>query len=129
VTTQTVLSINSIHLVGRVGADPDVKYFESGSVLCKLSLAVDRRSRNAEQPDWFNLELWGKVAEVAANYVRKGKLIGIRGSLEIQEWTDRNDGGDRSKPVIRVAELELLSAKSDTQPDEIDEEEFEDIPI
>ncbi len=128
-TTQTVLSINSIHLVGRVGADPDVKYFESGSVLCKLSLAVDRRSRNAEQPDWFNLELWGKVAEVAANYVRKGKLIGIRGSLEIQEWTDRNDGGDRSKPVIRVAELELLSAKSDTQPDEIDEEEFEDIPI
>ncbi len=127
--TQTVLSINSIHLVGRVGADPDVKYFESGSVLCKLSLAVDRRSRNAEQPDWFNLELWGKVAEVAANYVRKGKLIGIRGSLEIQEWTDRNDGSDRSKPVIRVAELELLSAKNDTQPEEIDEEEFEDIPI
>jgi single-strand DNA-binding protein len=129
VATQTVLSINSIHLVGRVGADPDVKYFESGSVLCKLSLAVDRRSRNAEQPDWFNLELWGKVAEVAANYVRKGKLIGIRGSLEIQEWTDRNDGSDRSKPVIRVAELELLSAKNDTQPEEIDEEEFEDIPI
>ncbi|MCA1990653.1 MAG: single-stranded DNA-binding protein [Coleofasciculus sp. S288] len=128
-TTQTALSINSIHLVGRVGVDPDVKYFESGSVLCKLSLAVDRRSRNTEQPDWFNLELWGKVAEVAANYVRKGKLIGIRGSLEIQEWTDRNDGSDRSKPIIRVAELELLSAKNDTQLEEIDKDEFEDIPI
>ena len=83
-TAQTTIPINSVHLVGRVGADPDVRYFESGSILTKVSLAVDRRSRS-DQPDWFNLEIWGKVAEVAANYVRKGKLIGVRGSLEIQE--------------------------------------------
>lgn len=123
----TTIPINSVHLVGRVGADPDLRYFESGSVLAKVSLAVDRRSRSSNQPDWFTLELWGKVAEVAGNYVRKGKLIGVRGSLEIQEWTDHNDGTDRSKPLIRVAELELLSAKN-SQLDE-DDSDLEEIPI
>lgn len=126
-TAQTTIPINSVHLVGRVGADPDVRYFESGSILTKVSLAVDRRSRS-DQPDWFNLEIWGKVAEVAANYVRKGKLIGVRGSLEIQEWTDRNDGTNRSKPLIRVAELELLSAKN-AQSDEEENLDLEEISI
>ncbi|GAB4202674.1 MAG: single-stranded DNA-binding protein [Coleofasciculaceae cyanobacterium] len=126
-TAQSTIPINNVHLVGRVGADPDVRYFESGSILTKVSLAVDRCSRS-DQPDWFNLEIWGKVAEVAANYVRKGKLIGVRGSLEIQEWTDRNDGTDRSKPIIRVVELELLSAKN-SQSDEEENLDLEDIPI
>ena len=49
------MSLNVVNLVGRVGMDPDVKYFESGTVKCRLTLAVDRRSRNNEQPDWFNL--------------------------------------------------------------------------
>jgi len=49
------MSLNVVNLVGRVGADPDVRYFESGSVLCKLTLAVDRRSRNNDKPDWFNI--------------------------------------------------------------------------
>jgi single-strand DNA-binding protein len=125
---QTTIPINSVHLVGRVGADPEIRYFESGSVLAKVSLAVNRRSRLSDQPDWFTLEIWGKVAEVAANYVRKGKLIGVRGSLEIQEWTDRNDGTDRSKPIIKVAELELLSDKN-SQSDEEENLDLEDIPI
>ena len=56
------MSLNVVNLVGRVGGDPDVKYFESGSVKCNLTLAVNRLSRNNEQPDWFNLELWGKTA-------------------------------------------------------------------
>jgi single-strand DNA-binding protein len=124
----TTIPINNIHLVGRVGADPEIRYFESGSVLAKVSLAVDRRSRLSDQPDWFSLEIWGKVAEVVANYVRKGKLIGVRGSLEIQEWTDRNDGTDRAKPIIRVAELELLSAKN-SQVDEEENLDIEDIPM
>lgn len=60
--TKKTMSLNVVNLVGRVGGDPDVKYFESGSVRCNLTLAVNRRSRNNEQPDWFNLELWGKTA-------------------------------------------------------------------
>lgn len=111
------MSLNAVTLVGRAGGDPDVKYFESGSVVCNLTLAVNRMSRNNDQPDWFNLELWGKQAEVAANYVRKGSLIGVSGSLKFEYWKDRNTGADRSKPVIRVERLELLGSKRDSEMD------------
>jgi single-strand DNA-binding protein len=114
------MSINVVNLVGRVGADPDVKYFESGSVLCKLTLAVNRRSRNSEQPDWFNLELWGKAAEVAANYVRKGSLIGVQGALKIETWSDRATGANRSKPIIKVDRLDLLGSKRDNDTSLVD---------
>ncbi|MBW4649712.1 MAG: single-stranded DNA-binding protein [Kastovskya adunca ATA6-11-RM4] len=110
------MNLNVVNLVGRVGADPDVKYFESGSVKCRLALAVDRSSRNNDQPDWFNLELWGKTAEVAANYVRKGKLIGVQGSLKIDKWSDRATGAERTSPVIKVDRLELLGSKRDNDP-------------
>jgi single-strand DNA-binding protein len=103
---EQALSINLVNLVGNVGADPDVKYFTSGSVKCTLTLAV--RSLKKDQPDWFNLELWGKTAEVAANYVRKGKQIGISGSLKIETWRDLTLDVVRSKPVIAVSNLYLL---------------------
>lgn len=109
------MSLNLVNLVGRVGGDPDVKYFESGSVKCRLTLAVDRRTRNDDQPDWFNLELWGKTAEVAANYVRKGGLIGVSGALKLDTWQDKATGVDRSSPVIRVDRLELLGSKRDNE--------------
>lgn len=111
------MSLNVVHLVGRVGGDPEVKYFESGSVKCNLTLAVNRPTRNSEQPDWFNLELWGKTAEIAANYVRKGSLIGVQGSLKIETWSDRVTGANRSKPVIKVERLDLLGSKRDTDTD------------
>jgi single-strand DNA-binding protein len=107
------MSINIVTLVGRVGTDPDMKYFESGTVKCKLTLAVNRRSRNNDKPDWFNLELWGKTAEVAGNYVRKGSLIGIKGSLKFDTWSDRQTGTTRSTPVIYVEQLDLLGSKRD----------------
>ena len=109
------MSLNIVTLVGRAGADPDVKYFESGKVVCKLTLAVDRRTRRTDEPDWFNLEMWDKTAEIAANYVRKGKLIGVKGSLKFEYWEDRNTGVRRSKPVIRVDQLELLGSKRDNE--------------
>ena len=52
------MSINVVTLVGRVGGDPDMKYFESGTVKCRLNLSVNRRSRKYDKPDCFNLELW-----------------------------------------------------------------------
>ena len=80
------MSLNLVSLVGRVGGEPDVKYFESGSVVCRLSLAVRKRSRNNDEPDWFALEIWGKTAQTAADYVRKGSLIGVNGSLKFEHW-------------------------------------------
>ncbi|WP_013324288.1 single-stranded DNA-binding protein [Gloeothece verrucosa] len=107
------MSLNVVHLVGRVGRDPEIKFFTSGSSLCTLTLAVNRPTSKSDEPDWFNLEIWGKTAEVAANYVRKGSLIGVKGSLKIETWTDANTGANRSKPVIRVDKLDLLGSKRD----------------
>ena len=84
------MSVNSVTLVGRAGRDPEVRYFESGTVVANLTMAVNRRSRD-DEPDWFNLEIWGKQAQVAADYVKKGSLLGIIGSFKLDRWTDRNN--------------------------------------
>lgn len=97
-----------VNLIGRTGGDPDVNYFESGKVVCKPTLAVQR---NKEDKDWFNLEAWGKTAETIANYVGKGSQIGVSGSIKFDTWQDRNTGADRSKPIIRVDRVELLQTK------------------
>ena len=107
------MGINSVTLVGRAGRDPEVRYFESGTVVANLTMAVNRRNRD-DEPDWFNLEIWGKQAQVAADYVKKGSLIGITGSFKLDSWKDRNTGEDRNKPVVRVDRLELLGSKRDS---------------
>jgi single-strand DNA-binding protein len=103
---------NRVALVGRAGRDPEVRYFESGSMVANLTLAVNRRSRD-DEPDWFNLEIWGKQAQIAADYVRKGSLLGITGSFKLDRWIDKGTGEERSKPVITVDRLELLGSKRD----------------
>ena len=108
------MGINSVTLVGRAGRDPEVRYFESGTVVANLTMAVNRRNRE-DEPDWFNLEIWGKQAQVAADYVKKGSLIGVTGSFKMDSWKDRNTGEDRNKPVVRVDRLELLGSKRDSE--------------
>lgn len=109
------MSLNIVNLVGRAGIDPEIKYFDSGTVKCRLTLAVNRRTSKETEPDWFELEIWGKTAEIAANYVRKGSLLGIEGSLKIDSWVDRTTGVNRSKPIIKVDKLDLLGSKKDSE--------------
>lgn len=129
--------MNQITLVGRAGRDPEVRYFESGTMVANLTLATKGHKSDSE-PDWHNLEIWGKQAQVAADYVRKGSQICVVGSLHTSRWTDRATGEERSKQVIRVDRLELLGSRRDaestapaasaapppapTQPDPLDEE-------
>ena len=107
------MEINTISLVGRAGREPDVRYFESGSTVANFTLAVNRISKD-DEPDWFNLEIWGKQAQIAADYVKKGSLVGITGSFKIDSWKDKNTGEDRFKPVVRVDRLNLLSSRKET---------------
>ncbi len=125
------MNLNKINLVGRVGKEPDVKYFESGSVLVTLTLAVNRAtSKKDEPPDWFDLEIWGKTGEIAANYVKKGAQIGVEGSLRLEQWADKTTGAKRSTPRIKVDRLDLLGSKRDNEnsgyqdPNTIYSEEF-----
>ena len=110
------MTLNKVHLVGRAGRDPEVKYFESGKVVCNFTIAVNRNtSHRDDPPDWFDLEMWDKTAEVAKNFVRKGSLIGISGSLKFDRWNDRTTGDERQKPVIRVDRLDLLGSRKDNE--------------
>ena len=110
------MSLNVVHLVGRVGVEPEIKWFEgSGKCVCNVVLAVDRRSKNPEdKPYWFNLKIWGKTGEIAKNYAKKGSQIGIKGSLEVETWIDKATGTERSRPVIKVDSLDLLGSKKDS---------------
>ena len=121
------MAINSVTLVRRAGRDPEVRYFESGTVVANLTMAVNRRNRN-DEPDWFNLEIWGKQAQVAADYVKKGSLIGITGSFKMDSWKDRNTGEDRNKPVVRVDRLELLGSKRDSENSNFQNNNFNQQP-
>ena len=129
------MPINSVNLVGRAGRDPEVRYFESGSIVANFTIAVNRRSRN-DEPDWFNLEIWGKQAQVAADYVKKGSLLGITGSFKLDQWKDKLTGEPKSKPVIRVDRIELLGSKKDSlnigttnEPNSSNQNNYEDIPF
>ena len=112
------MSINTITLVGRAGRDPETRFFESGSVVSNLTLAVNRPSRDEEEPDWFTLEIWGKQAQVAADYVRKGSLVGIVGRMTSEQWSDRSTGEVRSKPLVKAERLALLGSRNGTQQTE-----------
>ncbi len=101
--------INKVDLVGRVGQEPEIKYFESGAVKASLTLAV-KPPYKSETPMWWELEFWGKQAEVATSYTHKGSTIGISGELKFELWVDKNTGLPRSKPIIKVSELDLISS-------------------
>ena len=102
--------VNVAAIVGRAGRDPEARYFESGSMVANFTMAVNRRSRD-DEPDWFNLEIWGMQGQIAADYVRRGSLLGITGSLKLDHWTDRSTGEARFKPVIKVDRLDLMGGK------------------
>lgn len=105
--------INSVVVVGRVGQDPEMKYFESGKVKTTFSLAVNRwdSKTKAEVTDWFNIELWDKLAEIAGEYVKKGKLVAIDGKLALSKWTDAS-GSPRERAFVRAVNMRLLGSKN-----------------
>jgi len=100
--------INKTMLIGRAGNDPEIKYFESGSVKAKVSIAV-KPPYKSDQPLWFDLVFWGATAEVVGNYVRKGTQVAVTGEFGFDRWVDSVSGMSRVKPIINVTSLELIS--------------------
>lgn len=121
---ERVAKFNTLHLVGRVGNDPDPRYFDDGNVVVNLSLACKRKYHYAErvsrklksgeeETDWYGLEIWGQLAEIVYKYVDKGARIGVIGSLEVDEWKDKETGEMQSKAKVIVRELEILETKAE----------------
>ena len=118
--------INTVTLVGRVGNDPEPRYFDDGKVVLNLSLAVkrkyhslERKVRNIrsgeEETDWFPLEFWGRDAEYVTNYVEKGSRLGITGSLTQDGWVDKMTGEQRRKAKIIVRHIDILESKAEAE--------------
>lgn len=105
-------SFNSIMIIGRLGGDPDCKYFESGSVVAKFSLAV---TTGKEETSWFNCECWSKTAELAINHLKKGAQIGVVGDIKIETWVDKQTGETRSKIVVKVGRIIFADSKKDRE--------------
>ncbi len=106
--------MNSVVLVGRAGQDPEMKYFDSGKVKTTFSVAVNRWdvAKKEEVTDWHSVELWDKAAEVAGEYVKKGKLVAIDGRLAASKWTDAA-GLTKERFFVRANNLRLLGGRND----------------
>jgi single-strand DNA-binding protein len=125
-TGENAMSLNLVTLVGRAGKDPEMRYFDSGKIKCGLTLAVNRNRKKGEEtpPDWFDLEMWEKTAEVCGEYVRKGSLIGITGTLTFSRWQDKTTQEAKERPVIKVDRLELLGSKRDAGGEPPNDQDF-----
>jgi single-strand DNA-binding protein len=104
--------VNSVALKGNLGKDPEVKYFESGKVVAKFSLACKRN--RTKDTEWFQVEAWDKAAEFVGQYLKKGDGVCLVGSLKFDHWNDRDSGEARRRPVIKADSVEGLPKRGDT---------------
>ena len=102
------MAINNVVITGNLTKDVELKNTQSGKSVANMSVAVSRRF-NKDETDFFDVQLWGKIAEVAAEYLRKGSKVGIIGSLQQQRW--EKDGKKFSKVIINGDQLEFLDSK------------------
>lgn len=99
--------INKCLILGRLGRDPELKTSQSGTEVCRFSLAVSEKYNGEERTEWFNCVAFGKIAEVAAKYLSKGDHAFIEGRIQTRKWQGK-DGTDRTATEIIVASLTLL---------------------
>jgi single-strand DNA-binding protein len=111
-------SINKVILIGRLGRDPEVKYTPSGSPVAKFSLATDEvfKDRSGEQQkrtEWHNIVAWNKLAEICGEYLTKGKLVYIEGSIRSRQWEDQA-GNKRTAYDIVARDMKMLGSKAES---------------
>jgi len=110
--------INKVILVGHLGADPETRYMPSGSAVTNLRVATseawkDKTSgEQQERTEWHRVAMFGRLAEIAAEYLRKGSQVYIEGSLRTRKWQDK-DGGDRWSTEVIANEMQMLGGRSD----------------
>ncbi len=108
--------INSVVLIGRLTADPELKTTAQGTSFCRFSIAVDReftRQGEERQTDFINIVAWRQNADFISKYFNKGKLIGIQGSIQTGRYTDR-DGNTRNSFDVVVNRASFIGPKGDS---------------
>lgn len=104
--------MNNLSIIGRVGRDPELRYFESGSVVANFSVAVNRIGE--DEPLWFDVSVWGKQAQVCSDWVKKGSQIGLQGEVGLKQYTSKQSAETVSKLTINVQRVTLIKGKDPT---------------
>ncbi len=111
------MSVNKVILVGRLGRDPETRYTGGGQAVANFSVATDEtyKDRNGERQkrtEWHKIVVWGKQAEIAQQYLKKGSLIFIEGRIQSREWQDK-EGQKRTSFEIVASNFRMLGGRSE----------------
>ena len=116
-------SVNKVILIGNLGKDPETRYSASGTAFTNFSIATSRKykkdgdSEYTEETEWHNITTFGRTAEVAGEYLRKGKPVYIEGRLRTRKWQDK-DGNDRYTTEVVAEHIQFLGSRDDGERQE-----------
>ena len=110
--------INKVILVGHLGRDPELRYTQSGQPVANFTLATSesyskRDGEREERTEWHRIVAWGRLAEICAEYLSKGRQIYIEGRIQTREWEDR-EGEKRRTTEIVAREMQMLGRRGET---------------
>ena len=111
-------SVNKVILIGHLGADPEISTTQGGTALAKFRIATtdtwkDRTSgERQERTEWHSIVAWDKLAQICGEYLHKGKMVYVEGSLQTRSWDDQN-GQKRYKTEIKANNILMLSPRAD----------------
>jgi single-strand DNA-binding protein len=109
--------INKVILIGNLGADPEVKYSANGNAVANVNVATTERRKDRNSDDWVDhtewhrVVLYGKTAEIAGQYLRKGSQIYIEGRLQTRKWQDK-EGQDRYTTEVVANDMQMIGGRS-----------------
>jgi single-strand DNA-binding protein len=108
--------VNKVILIGNLGRDPEVRSTPSGQAVASFTLATSRRWRDKggqkqEQTEWHNIVCWGKQAEIAGQYLTKGKQIYVEGRLQTRSWEDKQSGEKKYRTEIVCDNFQMLGSR------------------
>jgi single-strand DNA-binding protein len=112
-------NINRVVLVGNLTRDPELRHTPSGTAICKLRVAVNSRQKDpatgewGEKPNYFDVTVWGNQGESCAQYLSKGRPVGIDGRLDWREWEDKQTGQKRQAVEIIADSVQFLGSRGD----------------
>jgi single-strand DNA-binding protein len=110
--------VNKVILVGNLGRDPDVRYLPSGGAVANVTIATSEvwRDKNTgqqqEQTEWHRVVFYGRLAEIAGEYLKKGSKVYVEGSLHTRKWQDKQTGQDRYSTEIKANTMQMLDSRT-----------------
>jgi single-strand DNA-binding protein len=110
--------VNKVILVGRLGRDPETRYTSSGQAVCNFTLATDStyKNRSGERQkltEWHRVVMWGKLAEIGQQYLKKGMLVFVEGRLQTRQWDDKRDGSKKTSTEVVANEMRMLTSRGE----------------